>query len=64
MSPFRSKKQQKFAFATGQPWAKEWADETKDFSKLPEKVKKKKKVIKESFVMRPAFNAIIESVSK
>lgn len=36
--PFASQAQQRFAFGTGQPWAKRWADET-DFSKLPAKVK-------------------------
>lgn len=43
--PFVSKKQARFAFGTKQPWAKEWADKT-DFSKLPEKVSKKKKCLK------------------
>jgi len=32
--PFASKAQQRFAFATHQPWAKEWAQKT-DFSALP-----------------------------
>jgi hypothetical protein len=57
--PFQSKKQQRWAFATGQPWAKEWADKT-DFKKLPLRMKKKK--VEEAFVMRPAFTAIIEGV--
>jgi hypothetical protein len=39
--PFVSKKQQRFAFATKQPWAKEWASKT-DFSTLPESVPAKK----------------------
>lgn len=39
--PFRSKKQQRFMFSTMPQMAKEWAQET-DFSKLPEKVRKKK----------------------
>lgn len=34
--PFVSRRQQRFAFATGQPWAKRWAHET-SFSGLPEK---------------------------
>lgn len=46
--PFKSKKQQRFAFVTKQPWAKEFADETKKlkkgkkrgFATLPEKVEK------------------------
>jgi hypothetical protein len=38
--PFQSKQQAKFAFATKQSWAKEWADKT-NFSKLPKKKKKK-----------------------
>jgi len=57
--PFRSKKQQKFAFATKQPWARRWAHETGEggskshpkgskrsrsaYAKLPTKVKMKKK---------------------
>lgn len=36
--PFVSKAQQGFAFATGQPWAKEFADKT-DFKKLPVRVR-------------------------
>lgn len=42
--PFRSKKQQRFMYATKPKGVdlKEWADET-DFSKLPEKARKKKK---------------------
>lgn len=38
--PFRSTAQQRFAFGTGQPWAKRWAAET-DFSKLPRRARKK-----------------------
>lgn len=41
--PFKSKKQQKWMFIHHPEMAKEWAEETKDFSKLPEKVKKQKK---------------------
>lgn len=40
--PFRSKRQQRLFFATMPETAKEWASKT-DFSKLPEKVRKKKK---------------------
>jgi hypothetical protein len=40
--PFRSKRQQRLFFATMPELAKEWADKT-DFSKLPEKARKKKK---------------------
>jgi len=40
--PFRSKRQQRLFFATMPELAKEWADKT-DFSKLPEKVRKKSK---------------------
>jgi hypothetical protein len=40
--PFRSKRQQRLFFATMPETAKEWAAET-DFSKLPERVRKKKK---------------------
>lgn len=36
--PFVSKAQQRFAFATDQPWAKEWAHKTKSFERLPEHV--------------------------
>ena len=39
MSPFLSKSQRKWAFATHQPWAKEWESKTKN-KKLPEKVGK------------------------
>jgi len=35
--PFVSKAQQRFAFATHQPWAKEWADKT-TFKNLPQHV--------------------------
>ena len=46
--PFKSKKQQRYAFATDQPWAKEFASETKKikrgkkkgFKALPEQVEK------------------------
>jgi hypothetical protein len=40
--PFRSKRQQRLFFATMPDTAKEWASKT-DFSKLPERVRKKKK---------------------
>ena len=40
--PFRSKRQQRFMFATMPETAKEWAEGT-DWAKLPEKVRKKKK---------------------
>lgn len=39
--PFKSEAQQRFAFATDQPWAKKWAKET-DFSHLPDYVPRKK----------------------
>ena len=39
--PFVSKAQQKYAFATHQPWAKEYADKT-NFKGLPERAKKGK----------------------
>lgn len=35
--PFSSKRQQRWAFATGQPFAKRWAKATPDFAALPEK---------------------------
>lgn len=38
--PFVSKAQQRYAFATHQPWAKEFAAKT-NFKGLPEKAKKK-----------------------
>lgn len=41
--PFASKAQEKFAFATKQPWAKEWASKT-DQSSLPNKVSKQSKL--------------------
>jgi hypothetical protein len=40
--PFKSKAQQRFAFGTHQPWAKEWADKT-DFKSLPARAGKKKR---------------------
>ena len=52
--PFKSKAQQRQCYAlkaqgkAGTWDCDEWADETKDFKKLPEKVKKVKKVKKES----------------
>lgn len=45
--PFRSKRQQRLFFAKMPELAKEWAEKT-DFSKLPEKVKKKKAKKKKS----------------
>ena len=39
--PFKSKAQMKFAFATKQPWAAKWAEETGNMKKLPNKKKKK-----------------------
>jgi hypothetical protein len=39
--PFDSKKQQRWAFATKQPFAKRWAKET-DFPELPERKRKAK----------------------
>ena len=41
--PFKSKSQEKWAFANKKPWAKEWADKTKSIKALPVKVAKKKK---------------------
>lgn len=38
--PFKSKQQSKWAFATDQPFAKEWAKKT-DYSKIPKKASKK-----------------------
>jgi hypothetical protein len=46
--PFVSKSQQKYAFATKQPWAEEFAKETHNFKSLPEKVKAKREVIKKA----------------
>lgn len=45
--PFRSKRQQRFMFATMPSTAKGWAGET-DFSKLPEKARKKRKQKKDT----------------
>jgi len=39
--PFRSRAQQRFAFATDQPWAERWAAETPSFERLPERRAKK-----------------------
>lgn len=41
--PFKSKAQQRFAFATKQPWAKKWADHTPDMEDLPERKKSVRK---------------------
>lgn len=61
--PFESKAQQRFMFARHPKIAKRWAKEyDTDFKKLPERVKKKKRVVKEGYYMRPAFQAIVESV--
>ena len=38
--PFVSRAQQRYAFATGQPWAERWAQETPSFEALPERTKK------------------------
>lgn len=43
--PFVSKKQEAFAFATKQPWAKEWASKT-DQKSLPEYKKSVKSRLK------------------
>jgi hypothetical protein len=40
--PFKSRAQEKWAFATKQPFAQKWADMTEG-KKLPNKVSKKKK---------------------
>ncbi|AEG14708.1 hypothetical protein Desku_1121 [Desulfofundulus kuznetsovii DSM 6115] len=40
--PFKSKRQWRWAFATKQPWAREWAEKTKSFKALPERKRKKK----------------------
>lgn len=40
--PFRSKQQEKWAFATHQDFAKKWADMS-DQGSLPKKVKKKRR---------------------
>jgi len=39
--PFRSRKQQRWAFVNEEPWAEKWAKMT-DFKHLPMRVKKKK----------------------
>lgn len=41
--PFKSKAQQRFMFATKPEMAKRWAKKTPNISKLPEKMKIKKK---------------------
>jgi hypothetical protein len=41
--PFKSKAQQKWMFTNKPKMAKKWAKETKNFKKLPKKVKKKGK---------------------
>jgi len=46
--PFVSKAQQKYAFATKQPWAEKFAKATTDYKSLPEHVKMKRDVIKKT----------------
>jgi len=51
MSPFKSKAQMKKAFSGGmgeemRKKAQQWADETSDIDKLPERIRKKKTPIK------------------
>ena len=43
--PFKSKAQQKWMFAKKPEMAKEWASETPDISKLPEKVSPKPQIM-------------------
>lgn len=38
--PFASRQQWRFAFSTGQPWAKRWARETGPYRRLPYKKRK------------------------
>ena len=38
--PFVSRAQQRFAFVSGQPWARRWAEETPSFEDLPERARK------------------------
>ena len=60
--PFRSQAQQRFMHAVHPDIAERWDKETDWSKKLPKKLKKKKrKIIKEGFYMRPAFYAIIEA---
>lgn len=61
--PFKSKAQQRWMFANDPEMAKEWADETPDFDKLPEKVAKKKKKKDES-VMDKFKKYLIEKIAK
>lgn len=52
MSPFKSKAQQRFMFATMPEKAKEWAHETTNIKGLPEKLwkRKQKKLKKKSLI--------------
>ncbi|MFA5758410.1 MAG: hypothetical protein WC942_03410 [Clostridia bacterium] len=61
--PFRSKKQQRFMFATMPGKAKEWAKKT-DFSKLPEKVRKKKKKSNNSIDMILSLSSLYAKWAK
>jgi hypothetical protein len=40
--PFLSKRQARWAFSTGQPWAMEWAEETPSIDELPERRRARK----------------------
>ena len=41
--PFKSKAQQRWAFANKKKFAKRWAKKTKNIKSLPKRVKKKKR---------------------
>jgi hypothetical protein len=56
MSPFKSKKQQKWMFKFKPEMAKEWAHETPNIKALPERVKKKKKPKKKARAERLGFS--------
>jgi len=54
--PFKSRAQQRWAFATKQPFAREWAHKT-DFEDLPDKVKKKDKAKREKKAEAPSLQS-------
>jgi hypothetical protein len=56
--PFKSKAQQRFMYANYPEMAKEWSKET-DFSKLPERLKKKKKAEKKVSSYDPSVKNLV-----
>lgn len=41
--PFKSKRQMRWAYATGKRWASTWSKHTKNAKRLPERVRRRKR---------------------